>query len=234
MSGKPWPRVVFFGDSHTERCFCADAGWGSAIADQLRTTCDVIKRGFGGYNSRWCRALLPRLFSSDNSQDIAAFTVMLGSNDAESYPRQHVPLAEFKDNLHAIIDYMVNIGVGKEKIIVITPPPCDVTKWQEYCNSEGHPCGQDNQYNEAIARYATACCQVAEESGVSVIELYHRLLGHGDWRGLLSDGIHFSPPGARIVSDLVWAEVAPRVAHLPEAFPDWEEVDVNNPEVSFQ
>lgn len=47
--------------------------------------CDVMNRGFSGYNSRWAKIVLPRLISSQNSADnskIKAVTVFFGANDS--------------------------------------------------------------------------------------------------------------------------------------------------------
>lgn len=74
--------------------------------------CDVLNRGFSGYNVRWCRLLLPQLVTKENASEIAAITIFLGANDSndfESNPRQHVPLAEYCDGLTDMVQYLMVI-----------------------------------------------------------------------------------------------------------------------------
>ena len=224
MSGNPWPQVVLFGDSLTQRSFGEDGGWGSVIADKLQRRCDVVNRGFSGYNSRWCRMLLPQLFTTDNVRDVMAFTIFLGandSNDPEKNIQQHVPLAEYKDNMIKMVKYLNSIGINSEKIILIGPPPCNATA-----------CGLDN---EVTGQYAAACRQVAKECGVSIVDLYLKLQEDDDWTRYFIDGLHFATSGAKAVGELVWPEIDARVQHLPPTiYPAWEEIDHEKPENTFQ
>ena len=50
VSRKAWPRVVVIGDSITEQG-SRSGGWGALLAEALTRKCDVINRGFGGYNT---------------------------------------------------------------------------------------------------------------------------------------------------------------------------------------
>ena len=69
--------------------------------------CDVINRGFSGYNTRWNKIILPRLVTSEMVTDIAAITILLGTNDSnESGSKQRVPIAEYKQNLIDMISYL--------------------------------------------------------------------------------------------------------------------------------
>lgn len=45
--------------------------------------CDVLNRGFSGYNTRWARIILPRLIASGSGlESPAAVTVFFGANDS--------------------------------------------------------------------------------------------------------------------------------------------------------
>ena len=71
--------------------------------------CDVINRGFSGYNTRWNRILLPRLVTSDNAGDIVVFVIFLGANDAcvkHLSPGHHIPVHDYRNNLVAMVDYL--------------------------------------------------------------------------------------------------------------------------------
>ena len=43
--------------------------------------CDVVNRGLSGYNSKWAKILLPRLFPNETSEHIVGVTVFFGAND---------------------------------------------------------------------------------------------------------------------------------------------------------
>ena len=75
--------------------------------------CDVVNRGFSGYNSRWCRVVTPRVFTKTNVSGVAAFVLFIGANDANRptlNPDQHVPLGEYQQNILDIVKEL-NVSV---------------------------------------------------------------------------------------------------------------------------
>jgi lysophospholipase L1-like esterase len=69
----------------------------------------VINRGFSGYNTRWCKIILPGLVTSKDTADIKLVTIFLGANDSVDSTlcsKQHVPLEEFKQNMKDMIQYL--------------------------------------------------------------------------------------------------------------------------------
>ena len=97
------PAIVLFGDSITQQGFGLDgsAGWCSLLSSAYVRRCDVLKRGFSGYNTRHCLEMLARVFGEG---DFLFCTVLLGANDA-ALPgeRQHVPIGEYQENLTKIV-----------------------------------------------------------------------------------------------------------------------------------
>jgi hypothetical protein len=100
------PRFVLFGDSLTQRSF-EDGGFGAGLtsAYQRKVLCrpalapiqlqkaladicwrlvqaDVVLRGYSGYNTRWARFLLPKIFPLSASEPTRLVTVFFGANDA--------------------------------------------------------------------------------------------------------------------------------------------------------
>ena len=73
----------------------------------------MVLRGYSGYNTRWALKVLDRVFPADQTEvgDSAplAVTVFFGANDATLPDRcsaiQHVPLHEYKQNLHSIVSF---------------------------------------------------------------------------------------------------------------------------------
>ena len=71
--------------------------------------CDVLNRGFSGYNSAWCRIILPHIVDASMVSEMVAMVIFLGANDSnlrEGNPHQHVPLEDYRKNLLHMIDYL--------------------------------------------------------------------------------------------------------------------------------
>lgn len=225
-----WPRVVFFGDSQTQQAY-NNNGWLSQISDSLIRKCDVQNRGFSGYNTRWCRIVLPRLFPKSSLDDIAAFYILLGSNDASTRDAaMHVPVAEYHDNLSAMVTYLLENGVEKEKIALISPPPWNDAAWFKTCHIRGIPL---ERCEEDIQDYIPACQAAAKSTGVEYIDLYNVMTSQPNLTAFLSDGLHFSSLGAKLVFDTLWPSVKKKTKNLPVLAPLWSEIDPLNPECTI-
>ncbi|XP_033032489.1 isoamyl acetate-hydrolyzing esterase 1 homolog isoform X3 [Trachypithecus francoisi] len=99
-SALPWPRLLLFGDSITQFSF-QQGGWGASLADKLVRKCDVLNRGFSGYNTRWAKIILPRLIRKGNSLDIpVAVTIFFGANDSALKGWNEVITISAHCNLH--------------------------------------------------------------------------------------------------------------------------------------
>uniref|UniRef100_A0A8C0W7F5 Isoamyl acetate-hydrolyzing esterase 1 homolog n=1 Tax=Castor canadensis TaxID=51338 RepID=A0A8C0W7F5_CASCN len=135
-----WPRVVLFGDSITQFSF-QKGGWGASLADSLVRKCDVLNRGFSGYNTRWAKIILPRLIRMGSSLDSpVAVTIFFGANDSAlkaENPKQHIPLAEYVSNLKSMVRYLRSVGIPQDRVILITPPPLCESAWEEECLIQG-------------------------------------------------------------------------------------------------
>ena len=116
-------RLMLLGDSITQ-CSFSVGGWGSKVADHFQRRLDVFNRGYSGYNTTLIKCALPQILSFTAPLDAA--TVMLGSNDSalkEVNPEQHVPLEAFESNLRGICELLLNHGVPREGVLLVSPPP---------------------------------------------------------------------------------------------------------------
>ena len=69
----------------------------------------MISRGFSGYNTRWCKLILPKLISAEDASSTQLVTIFLGANDSVDSvicKKQHVPLDEYKQNLKDMVEYL--------------------------------------------------------------------------------------------------------------------------------
>lgn len=229
-----WPRVLLFGDSITQFSF-QQGGWGAALAHRLVRKCDVLNRGFSGYNSRWARIILPRLIGSGRDLDSpAAVTVFFGANDSalkDENPKQHVPLDEYAGNLRSMVQYLQSVGVPESRVILITPPPLCEAAWEKECIAQGHKL---NRVNAVVGEYASACVQVAQDCGTDVLNLWALMQEDSqDFSAYLSDGLHLSPEGSEFLFSHLWPLIEGKVASLPLLLPHWQDVADAKPELSL-
>ncbi|KAM9777811.1 isoamyl acetate-hydrolyzing esterase 1 homolog [Neosynchiropus ocellatus] len=230
-----WPKVILFGDSITQFSFQA-SGWGADLAHKLSRQCDVVNRGFSGYNSRWAKIILPRLIDCQNAagDNIAAVTVFFGANDSaleDKNPQQHVPLQEYSENLKEISSLLAAAGVTPEKVVFISPPPLHEPAWEKECILKGSPL---NRHNSVAGQYAQACVQAAGQCGSDVLDLWTLMQKDGqDFSVYLSDGLHLSEKGNQFVSEHLWGLLQGRLDDLPFVLPYWGDVDPKSPDSSL-
>ncbi|KZV57547.1 GDSL esterase/lipase [Dorcoceras hygrometricum] len=216
------PKIYLFGDSITEGSF-NDGGWGSCLANHFRRTVDVVLRGYSGYNTKMALQVIGKVFPppEEGGDDPPVVTVFFGANDASlpdrSSARQHVPLEEYKKNLHALIDFLQKRWPST-RVLLITPPPID-----EAARLQRNPTGLPERTNEAAGNYARACLAVAAECGLAAVDLWTKMQQtHGWQKALLVDGLHLTVEGNKVVFEEVIArlkEVGVSLESLPPDHP---------------
>ncbi|OMO65346.1 Lipase, GDSL [Corchorus olitorius] len=206
------PKIYLFGDSITEESF-DDGGWGASLVNHFARTVDVVLRGYSGYNTRWALKVVDRVFPAAESGGAAAseppvlaVTVFFGANDAclpDRYAAfQHVPLDEYKQNLHSIVSSLKKRW-PKTLILLITPPPIDEDERLRHPYAE-NPSGLPERTNEAAGAFAKACVETAGECGIPVVDLWTRMQQNPDWpKAYLRDGLHLTPDGNKVVFEEV-------------------------------
>uniref|UniRef100_A0A6M2CP52 Putative isoamyl acetate-hydrolyzing esterase n=1 Tax=Rhipicephalus microplus TaxID=6941 RepID=A0A6M2CP52_RHIMP len=168
-----YPRIFLFGDSLTQRSHSDEGCWGSLVAEAFERRCDVVVRGFSGYNTRMCKYVLPRIFGPEDAASVAAFVIFLGANDCSEptdHGAQNVPLKEFTSNLEEMLQHLKVSGVPMSKVILMTPPPYCDEKWVAWCKKTGRDLARRNL--ETVSRYVDAVSKVGEEQHVKVINVF--------------------------------------------------------------
>ncbi|KAI3740648.1 hypothetical protein L2E82_31118 [Cichorium intybus] len=237
------PKIYLFGDSITEESF-SDGGWGAALANHFSRTADVVLRGFSGYNTRWAMKVLERVFPAEmnvgGGRAPLAVTVFFGANDAclpDRYSAfQHVPIDEYRQNLHAIVAYLKNRWPSTH-VILITPPPIDEAARLLHPYGE-NPSNLPERTNETAGNYAKACVAVAGECGVPVVDLWTRMQQFREWdKAYLRDGLHLTSGGNKLVFEEVIGklkEVGLSLETLPADLPFIDGIDPDNPLKAFE
>mmetsp|Transcript_61536 Transcript_61536/g.120817 ORF Transcript_61536/g.120817 Transcript_61536/m.120817 type:complete len:354 (+) Transcript_61536:10-1071(+) len=213
--------VVLFGDSLTQRGF-GEGGWCGALAHFFQRKADIYNRGYGGYNTRWARYLVPYIFPLSEDTVSAAsqhllVAVWFGANDAAApSERVHVPLDEYEDNLRAILRHVKRAA---RQVILLTPPPVHEPsrlKFQKEKYGAGAT-GVAERTTEAAGRYAAVAARIAKELDVECIDIWSLMIAHSDpsknlkpgdaWPAFVGanqeggDGLHFSASGQAFVAN---------------------------------
>ncbi|KAG7374408.1 GDSL-like lipase/acylhydrolase family protein [Nitzschia inconspicua] len=223
--------IVLFGDSLTQFAFGeADVkvGWASLLCSAYQRRVDVLNRGFSGYNTRHALDLVPKLFTRESYDDVMPVfsTVFLGANDA-CLPgeRQHVPKEEYAENLTQIIRSIRESSKTKGDedfpIIVITPPPVDSETWRRELGLYEY----FDRTNEIAREYGQAAKEVAKDTNCHCLDTWQLLNGSSleTYRQHLSDGLHLSESGNRLLFEGLMALIEAEFPHLaPSKFVDGE------------
>lgn len=254
----PYPQVVLFGDSLFQGA--AEILDGFSLQAALESHCirrfDVVNRGLAGYNTSQALKVLPSVFplppaeASPYTPKIAYLVVLLGANDAaltRAIDNQHVDLAEYEANLKAILTHP-NIQAHKPgKILVVTPPPLDGIRLNEFERLNG----QTSTSRQALisAQYSDAARRVAQSvPNAAVVDLWKAIMDlavartpgfdpksgvvlgdeAGGQRGylanLLTDGLHLSAEGYRVLFEELRPHIEPpnpRETMEGWTFPEW-------------
>jgi lysophospholipase L1-like esterase len=201
---------------------------------------DLVNRGFSGYTSAQAVKVLPEFYPSILSVGVRFMTVFFGANDAVLSPyEQHIPLNQYVANLNAIVDYAFTKG-QKPRILVLTPPPVNEHQLQFWEVEKGFSSPSRTATN--TKRYAGACQAAAASLPVQVVDVWGAFMEAAGWKegepligsrdvpenkflaDLLSDGLHLTGKGYRIIFDEVmraikenWPDQLPE--NLPTVFP---------------
>ncbi|EER89226.1 hypothetical protein BDA96_10G051800 [Sorghum bicolor] len=232
------PSIVLFGDSITEEAF-GEGGWGASLANHYSRSADVVLRGYSGYNTRWAARVAGRAVASI-AGPVSAVTVFFGANDAALPDRacalQHVPLAEYKDNLRAICA-LLKKRWPSVVVILITPPPVDEDGRLRYPYAHDFS-GLPERTNAAAGLYAKACLEVARQCGLRAIDVWSRMQRFHGWeKSFLRDGLHLTPRGNRVLfEEVVFAlkDANLSLEALPADLPLFGDMDPDNPAKSFE
>ncbi|EPY29921.1 esterase [Strigomonas culicis] len=216
------------------------SGWVSRLAAHYGRRATVHNLGLSGYNSRWLLQIfqddallqrylpypLPRRAEAAGGRRPLYVTLLLGSNDC-SVGAQHVPVEEYKSNLHAILGLIRTKLRPKGGIYFMTIPPIDHNKWRDAWRlaMTDRTFDGSRRYRDAMADVVTADTRQRRDANhtqkhrdggdVFVVDLFYAILYHGvpraategsavvydpqaPWTRLLYDGLHVNNEGGEI------------------------------------
>ena len=222
-----WKKLLLIGDSHTEFGYSVNnqAGWVALLSSLLQRKCDVVNRGFSGYNSKNILTYLPEILAEFNKDSIEGVILFLGSNDSAN-GKIHIPLENYRENLQKIYTILVEMSkLNKEKIIVISPPRINDVKYNfEASNSEN----ELNYYDENVKKYSQESIDFAVRNSLTYIDLYSLMLDYGNnYTDLLDDGLHLSKKGNLFLYEHLKPTLEKKfINDLEYKYPKWEDLSV--------
>lgn len=226
-----WKKLILFGDSNTQFGFSQEGRWASNLANMLQRKCDVINRGFSGYNTDQLKVMFPKIMGEFDVSSVCGMTLMLGSNDSarpDTRTLQHVPLERFDTNLRSMIDYLLDTyKLDKRKLIMLSPPRIFESKWQKEIGVENA-----NHFDYLVKDYARVCKQIADDKELNFVDFYKIMEDYGpNYSELLFDGLHLSGLG----SDLLFSSITPLInknieTDLKFCYPYWKDIKAGQTE----
>lgn len=223
-----WKKLILLGDSNTQFAWSKASGWAAELADSLQRKCDVVNRGFSGYNSDKIRLILPKIFDEFNSESICGVIIMLGSNDStkSSNTLQHVSIERFENNMTHIVDYLIKLGIHNKRIILISPARIDDAKWEATVNGRNKNEHSDH-FDHLVTDYARIVKKIANEKSTLFVD-FNRIMhdfGPHEYSEFLFDGLHLSEKGSELLFENLMPVVEQHIAHnLKFNFPYWKDI----------
>lgn len=245
-----YPQWLLFGDSITQHSFMP-GGLGQSLADAYQRRLDIVKRGYGGYNTEWGLHVAPHVLPKTLSGEapLTALNIWWGANDATLPIRtQSLPIERFKANLRSMVDLLRSENSPhyspSTEIIILSCPPVAIAQRAEDVERKWGPGIPLDREAERTKQFADAAQEVALESKTGFVDVFGEIMraaGPDPEEGLrkyLSDGLHLNSDGYQVVYQAL-TKVVERdfpdlaVEKVPRLFPDWSTIDPTNPGASF-
>lgn len=103
-------------------------------------------------------------------------------------------------------------------MVLITPPPVDEEAWFRFTQAThgtpDTPEARRARSNATTGVYARAVVTLAESLQLPVVDLHSAMMALPDWKGLLSDGLHFNDKGQVFVYGAVSQVIDIAAPHL--------------------
>jgi lysophospholipase L1-like esterase len=227
-----WKKLLVIGDSNVQFGWSKEGTWLSLLADLLQRKCDIICRGFSGYNTHYIKLMLSDIMKEFQIDSISGIIILLGSNDsARENSIQHVSLKKYKENLDFIFNYLTcEWGIEKQKIIIISPPKIDDQKWKNYTLQMNY---EMNHFDGLVKSYANECVNFAKQNQLLHLDLYYKMDAQGDaFKQLLNDGLHFSTAGSLFLFENLKPLVNRLTENINVNYPYWRDIDPMNPNLN--
>lgn len=164
--------------------------FGSAMTNYYIRKLQIAHYGFAGFNSRHAKHMIPYILK--NEPDIKVAVVFFGTNDAVLGGPQLVALEEYESNIREVVRQLHEKNI---KVVLIAPGLHNSDAWNKNLTPQDIEANKFRN-NENNKLYADTAVKLASELKIPVVNLFEQFSNYdGDWKELLSDGIHYSGKG---------------------------------------
>ncbi|GMF48825.1 unnamed protein product [Phytophthora fragariaefolia] len=222
---KPKPLFLFLGDSITEE------GINPAKGVTTITCILLVVFSFFLVHNRWVLKYAMPIIEEEiqnHTYTPTLVTIWFGTNDAVimngSRAEKHVPIEAYKENLVQIVRKFQAL-VPSADILLVTPPHVDDEARRKHADEDTSKFkGVVDRSHARSGMYARACVETAKLLGIPVLDLFtfSSAKPASIRNSLLWDGLHFSPQGHKIVSDLLLSKVKSVFPAVAKALDSWK------------
>lgn len=245
-------KILLFGDSITQWSFDPTVdGWVASLSHAYVRKIDVINRGYSGYNSRWCRHILPLILrtlkpcspgSALNDGSLQLVILFLGANDCvleEFNQLQSVPLNEYVQNISEMLS-TVKSTHPNARVLLLTPPPCHEGLWRQSRLAKSKPMDRTVEsaklYRDELLKWFSSS-DYGGSPNHHILDVWETFFAstsgeysESECLNLLVDGVHLTLEGNRRLYAAIANSIASKWPLLnPETFPTqiawWDKVD---------
>nr|XP_018264335.1 GDSL Lipase/Acylhydrolase [Kwoniella dejecticola CBS 10117]OBR86493.1 GDSL Lipase/Acylhydrolase [Kwoniella dejecticola CBS 10117] len=233
--------IMLFGDSLTQAW--SDGSLSQRMAEYYLRRCDIVSRGFGGYNSDWAIPVFEQVFATKEArekgyaQNVKLITIWLGANDATLPGEpQCVPLDRYKSNLVKLVQLIRDPSSAYHspdtKIVLINAPPiiedawveARIEKWKSFGSTGPKP--EQNRDKAVTKAYAEAAIEVAKEQKVEIVDVWTAIVETAGGEGAeqlapyFYDGLHLTSEGYAVLFKALSSLIITKYPKLnPETMP---------------
>lgn len=228
---------LMFGDSITEFAFnqFPDASneiqfsLGAALQNSYTRKLQVLQRGFSGYTSRDAIPLIRSILKQEHdrvteSKKIKIAYVFFGTNDArlkgKGSNNQHIPINTYVSNIKTIVTEFKQRSIP---VIVITPGFHDQNLWnlthpEDLITGDYRENNTNKKYQDALKNSIidTPVLCLYDEMEKWIVN-NSKVNAKGGYSELLSDGIHFTGTGYKLLYDVLMKFIS---ENYPESSPE--------------
>ncbi|OAF67913.1 Isoamyl acetate-hydrolyzing esterase 1 [Intoshia linei] len=224
-------KIIFLGDSHTQRGFSDKSPWLGIIANKYVRKFDILNYGFSGYNSKWINWSKEKIFN-DSLLNVVGIVIFIGSNDSTDLvlnQLQSVPIDQFIKNYNDILDYL-KCMYQNAKVFLISPPPCCEKSYQKHCYLNDKI---DCVHFKNVQHYANTVKKIAQYKSCQFIDCWSKFVESNNIDILLEDGLHLNYNGAKLLATIIIESFEQNFQNLFETGCNWRNVDFLNQKESL-
>ena len=142
-----------------------------------------------------------------------------------------VPVDEYRENLIEIIEFLLNSGLTKDKLLLITPPTIISEDWNNFCG-QNFKDSIVEKTPEHTKKYVDTMLDVAGQLNIKCFDSFELTSKVEHYSKAFIDGLHLSKYGGDLFYELIKDDVEQCVQKFRNTdlqnMPTYIDIDYNN------